>query len=229
MNPPKPNPLWTAGTISRRPAPEYHGLRTAAAPESRFGRRVRNGSAYPASTANAGAVVPPTSSPMCRPIPQTALSQVTYDASVSPAPFVRRSPWNLRPHPYHDLPPLPCRDRPEHPGSPTGAGFRRVPAADVTSPPEVRYSFPVAAVRGGHGRLPEWSKGAVCKTVGSAYAGSSPAPATPAETALSPAKTRCGGCSRMSGCPWSSMGIYGALCRIRAQVFRAWWRPRSGA
>src|SRR4051794_8453369 len=30
----------------------------------------------------------------------------------------------------------------------------------------------------GHGRLPEWPKGAVCKTVGSAYVGSNPTPAT---------------------------------------------------
>ena len=29
-----------------------------------------------------------------------------------------------------------------------------------------------------HGRLPEWPKGAVCKTVGSAYVGSNPTPAT---------------------------------------------------
>jgi hypothetical protein len=29
-----------------------------------------------------------------------------------------------------------------------------------------------------HGGLPEWSKGAVCKTAGSAYVGSNPTPAT---------------------------------------------------
>jgi hypothetical protein len=29
------------------------------------------------------------------------------------------------------------------------------------------------------GRLPEWPKGAVCKTVGKAYVGSNPTPATP--------------------------------------------------
>src|SRR5215468_6630159 len=36
------------------------------------------------------------------------------------------------------------------------------------------------AVPGGtvYGRLPEWPKGAVCKTVGSAYVGSNPTPAT---------------------------------------------------
>ena len=33
--------------------------------------------------------------------------------------------------------------------------------------------------RTAYGRLPEWPKGAVCKTVGSAYVGSNPTPATP--------------------------------------------------
>jgi hypothetical protein len=31
--------------------------------------------------------------------------------------------------------------------------------------------------------LPEWSKGAVCKTAGSAYVGSNPTPATTCESA----------------------------------------------
>jgi hypothetical protein len=31
--------------------------------------------------------------------------------------------------------------------------------------------------------LPEWPKGAVCKTVGSAYVGSNPTPATTSENA----------------------------------------------
>jgi hypothetical protein len=35
-----------------------------------------------------------------------------------------------------------------------------------------------AASAAAHGRLPEWPKGAVCKTVGSAYVGSNPTPAT---------------------------------------------------
>jgi hypothetical protein len=38
-----------------------------------------------------------------------------------------------------------------------------------------------ARPRCGHGRLPEWPKGAVCKTVGSAYVGSNPTPATTCE------------------------------------------------
>src|SRR5205807_10468933 len=35
-----------------------------------------------------------------------------------------------------------------------------------------------AASAAAYGRLPEWPKGAVCKTVGSAYVGSNPTPAT---------------------------------------------------
>src|SRR4051794_17097088 len=38
-----------------------------------------------------------------------------------------------------------------------------------------------------HGRLPEWSKGAVCKTAGSAYVGSNPTPATTSARWASPA------------------------------------------
>jgi hypothetical protein len=38
--------------------------------------------------------------------------------------------------------------------------------------------LPVAGAIGQHGRLPEWPKGAVCKTVGIAYVGSNPTPAT---------------------------------------------------
>jgi hypothetical protein len=38
--------------------------------------------------------------------------------------------------------------------------------------------LPVAGAIWQHGRLPEWPKGAVCKTVGIAYVGSNPTPAT---------------------------------------------------
>src|SRR6476469_1637043 len=38
-----------------------------------------------------------------------------------------------------------------------------------------------AASAAAYGRLPEWPKGAVCKTVGSAYVGSNPTPATTSE------------------------------------------------
>jgi hypothetical protein len=44
-----------------------------------------------------------------------------------------------------------------------------------------------------HGRLPEWPKGAVCKTVGSAYVGSNPTPATTCENAPLAANSRAGG------------------------------------
>src|SRR5689334_5253367 len=43
------------------------------------------------------------------------------------------------------------------------------------------------------GRLPEWPKGAVCKTVGSAYVGSNPTPATRCENAPLAATSRAGG------------------------------------
>src|ERR1017187_4462319 len=41
-----------------------------------------------------------------------------------------------------------------------------------------RYSSGCLFLRDGRGRLPEWPKGAVCKTVGLAYVGSNPTPAT---------------------------------------------------
>src|SRR5438045_952264 len=41
------------------------------------------------------------------------------------------------------------------------------------------FGYPCdAASAAAYGRLPEWPKGAVCKTVGSAYVGSNPTPAT---------------------------------------------------
>src|ERR1700757_5222580 len=43
------------------------------------------------------------------------------------------------------------------------------------------------------GRLPEWPKGAVCKTVGSAYVGSNPTPATTCKNAPLAANSRAGG------------------------------------
>src|ERR1700722_13668038 len=58
-------------------------------------------------------------------------------------------------------------------------GRERPPAVRVATARDVRYSSLCcrrsAAV---HGRLPEWPKGTVCKTVGSAYDGSNPSPAT---------------------------------------------------
>jgi hypothetical protein len=54
-------------------------------------------------------------------------------------------------------------------------------------------SFSMPPVRTAHGRLPEWPKGAVCKTVGSAYVGSNPTPATTCENGPRAAETRPGG------------------------------------
>ena len=49
--------------------------------------------------------------------------------------------------------------------------------ADGTRTPGVRYPS-LCCLATAHGRLPEWPKGAVCKTVGLAYVGSNPTPAT---------------------------------------------------
>src|SRR6185437_13726047 len=54
-------------------------------------------------------------------------------------------------------------------------------------------SFSEPRSRCGYGRLPEWPKGAVCKTVGSAYVGSNPTPATTCENGPLAAETRPGG------------------------------------
>src|SRR5690348_11673316 len=54
-------------------------------------------------------------------------------------------------------------------------------------------SFSEPRSRCGYGRLPEWPKGAVCKTVGSAYVGSNPTPATTCENAPLAANSRAGG------------------------------------
>src|SRR6266702_6146983 len=50
-----------------------------------------------------------------------------------------------------------------------------------------------AASAAAYGRLPEWPKGAVCKTVGSAYVGSNPTPDTTSENGPLAAETRPGG------------------------------------
>src|SRR5687767_6248344 len=68
---------------------------------------------------------------------------------------------------------IPARPRTHLPPDKTG----------VTTTTEVRYSTSCRRESVRQGRLPEWPKGAVCKTVGSAYASSNLAPATPAETA----------------------------------------------
>src|SRR5258706_5277991 len=69
------------------------------------------------------------------------------------------------------------------------------------------------------GRLPEWPKGAVCKTVGSAYVGSNPTPATSQSTRSVRLRRLCRylcACSQMprnagvSRWPWDIRGIAGA-------------------
>src|SRR6201981_1176591 len=50
-----------------------------------------------------------------------------------------------------------------------------------------------AASAAAYGRLPEWPKGAVCKTVGSAYVGSNPTPATTCENGSLAGNSRLGG------------------------------------
>src|SRR5215468_5738074 len=48
----------------------------------------------------------------------------------------------------------------------------------LTASPRLGLSLRCRPERTAYGRLPEWPKGAVCKTVGSAYVGSNPTPAT---------------------------------------------------
>jgi hypothetical protein len=56
------------------------------------------------------------------------------------------------------------------------------------------FGYPCdAASAAAYGRLPEWPKGTVCKTVGSAYVGSNPTPATTCENGPLAAETRPGG------------------------------------
>ena len=56
------------------------------------------------------------------------------------------------------------------------------------------FGYPcVAASAAAYGRLPEWPKGAVCKTVGSAYVGSNPTPATTSGNGPLAANSRAGG------------------------------------
>src|ERR1700759_919438 len=52
------------------------------------------------------------------------------------------------------------------------------------------FGYPCdAASAAAYGRLPEWPKGTVCKTVGSAYVGSNPTPATTSENGPLAAET----------------------------------------
>src|SRR5216684_804279 len=75
-----------------------------------------------------------------------------------------------------------------------------------------------AASAAAHGRLPEWPKGAVCKTVGSAYVGSNPTPATPARTALHQHGYGEGLLPSRSGCVRLKPAVYGWPGRMRGEV-----------
>src|SRR5579859_8188590 len=56
------------------------------------------------------------------------------------------------------------------------------------------FGYPCdAASAAAYGRLPEWPRGAVCKTVGSAYVGSNPTPATTCGNGPLAADSRLGG------------------------------------
>ncbi len=67
------------------------------------------------------------------------------------------------------------------------------PGGRLTVPSRLGLSFSMPPARTAYGRLPEWPKGAVCKTVGSAYVGSNPTPATTWENGPLAAETRPGG------------------------------------
>src|SRR5205807_2150731 len=75
-----------------------------------------------------------------------------------------------------------------------------------------------AASAAAYGRLPEWPKGAVCKTVGSAYVGSNPTPATTSENGRRAAETRPGGrfllvtpCISVYHCESMCSGVHGRI------------------
>ena len=75
----------------------------------------------------------------------------------------------------------------------------------------------VLRCRTAHGRLPEWPKGAVCKTVGSAYVGSNPTPATTCENGPLARNSRL--CGPFLRCP-----VVCHLVALRAAVSRC---PRT--
>src|SRR6266568_5504876 len=74
-----------------------------------------------------------------------------------------------------------------------------------------------AASAAAYGRLPEWPKGAVCKTVGSAYVGSNPTPATTCENGPLAGNSRL--CGLFLLCP-----VVCHLVALRAAVSRC---PRT--
>ena len=69
----------------------------------------------------------------------------------------------------------------------------RLKCGRLTVRSRLGLSFSVPPALAAHGRLPEWPKGAVCKTVGSAYVGSNPTPATTCENGPLAANSRASG------------------------------------
>ena len=100
-----------------------------------------------------------------------------------------------------------------------------------------------AASAAAYGRLPEWPKGAVCKTVGSAYVGSNPTPATTCVNGPLAAETRPAGrfvlvtpCIRVCHVGSVCCGVHGRIADgVRAartvgahrRLFHG--RPRTGS
>jgi hypothetical protein len=85
-----------------------------------------------------------------------------------------------------------------------------VPRASRRAP--VPLSFTVPSGKAARGRLPEWPKGAVCKTVGLAYVGSNPTPATTCGNSPWPAHMR-PGADLVSGWPCAA-----GSCHMRVAV-----------
>ncbi len=95
-----------------------------------------------------------------------------------------------------------------------------------------------AASAAAYGRLPEWPKGTVCKTVGSAYVGSNPTPATTCENGPLAAETRPAGrfllvTSCISACHCGSMYgsvhvhmVYGVRAKLAVRITARLAGPR---
>src|ERR1700733_2103940 len=107
------------------------------------------------------------------------------------------------------------------PGAPTYSGQRRRSECHVTSFTQVNGCM-------------EWQTGAYCKTVGSAYVGSNPTPATTSENGPLAAETRPGGpfsfCPRQVS-PCSAVGPYVAVStdiwRAAAGRWVGWCAPSA--
>src|SRR3954469_8476134 len=95
-----------------------------------------------------------------------------------------------------------------------------VPSGGRGGRPLFLYAAPVPP----HGGLPEWPKGADCKSVGSAYEGSNPSPATPRYDGPRPVPV--GGPRRWGG-PSPCRGAAAVSAPLRGSSGRARWRGRS--